>query len=215
MRRLVATLAVALLALALSGGAALAAGDENTETARVPGTDVALDYPTGWVAVPIDKLTNVKAVRAYLKRHPKLAAMMSLDASASDADLREFIDMQSRYRKLTRIDTTSGDNVIVSLMPGPWWDGLAEWKHSGELSAKSTNGVVLSDAKTSVGGHPAYTHLERDADGIYGYMEIKQPDGKAVTISITTDEVEPAQAILDSVRPARTAREAPTRRAPT
>jgi hypothetical protein len=207
-RRLTTTIAVAMLALGVGAGVAVAETREDTETARISGSDVALDYPSSWIEVPIGKLKSIKVVRAYLKEHPKLAEMMSVDPNASNAELRRFINLSFKFRKLTRIDTTDGDNVIVSIMPGPWWNGLDDWKHYGDLSAKSTNAVVLSDAKTSVGGHPAYTHIERDADGIYGYMEVKQPHEKAVTIAVTTTDPDPAaaRAILDSVRPAQSAR---------
>jgi hypothetical protein len=210
MRKLVGTFAVAALCLGASAGIATSveaegapatqSETEDMAAVRVPGTDIALQYPGAWRKVKLPK--SASSLRGYLKQYPKMGDMAGLDATtASNRDLQEFWDRFQRDVVLVRINPTDGDKVVVSTPKGDWYPGFDVWKSLSKQSADATHGEVLADTQTKFGSHPAFTHLERDADGVWAVVDMKNKGGTTITISIRTDELDPAvvQSIIDSV----------------
>jgi hypothetical protein len=144
-------------------------------------------------------------LRGYLKQYPKMGEMAGLDATtASKRDLQELWDRYKRDVVLVRINETDGDKVVVSTPKGDWYPGFDVWKSLSKQSADATHGEVLADTQTKFGSHPAFTHLERDADGVWALVDMKNKRGRTITISIRTNEADPAvvQSIIDSVHKA-------------
>jgi hypothetical protein len=201
MRKWLGVLAVLAIGASLLAEPAVAIEQDQMKSATVPGTDIELDYPAGWKPFKVPK--SVAGLRSYLEEHPDMAAVFGLDSRPSDRVLREWLKAYVKTVVLVRADTNDGDNMIVSLLPreAEWWNELREWKEAGALSAQGTNAEVLSQTQTTVDGREAFTHIERDADGIYAYMEILRPGNKIMTIGIALDEESPevAETIIGSV----------------
>jgi hypothetical protein len=195
------------MCLAFAMGFARPARAAETETLKpvaLSEAEVSIAVPESWHRADLPLTPG--ALRRYAKQEPKLAKLIGLDPTASDAKLRKFIRTMRQKNLLFAADVDGdGDNVIVGREHGAWWTDLADWRAAGEVSARSTGATVLSDSETRIGERQAFLHLEQDPPKnggvIFGYMEIHAGKNKSFSISLTVDSGSRplAEAILSSV----------------
>jgi hypothetical protein len=183
-----------------------AAESDTLKPTTVPAAAISIGVPEPWLVV--DLPSSIPAMRAYLKKYPEMARILGLDANASDKDLKRFAAKMRAKTNLFAANPDNGDNVIVGIEHGPWWDNFDDWKSIGKQSADATHATVLSDDETRIGSRQAFMHLEQDPPQgggvIFGYMEIKAGKNRSISISITVDGANraTAESILRSVVPA-------------
>jgi hypothetical protein len=141
------------------------ADDAAWTTEQVPGLDVVVRYPEGWVHAPVSELQQQVGTQAKVL------------LAAGDPD-----------------PNGTGDNVLVNRFTGrnaAWYGELADYRAEVEGAAAQHGGKVLSIGARKVAGRPAYWSVEQEIDGrlgrpvLYGDVQIRTAKHAVVTVFVT------------------------------